>query len=73
MYRLRASAEVEIVVPDEPDGRGSAWPWGLVSLAYSPAFAPWLDVAGGFEASASPTKLASFTGLGRVSVTWEKR
>ena len=72
-YRLRASAEIEVVVPDEPDGRGAAWPWGLVALAYSPAFAPWLDVAGALEASASPTRLASFAGLGRMSFTWEKQ
>jgi len=73
VYGLRASAEIEVVIPDEPDGRGSAWPWGIISLGYSPSFARWLDLAGGVEASASPTKLASVAAVFRASATWEKK
>ena len=29
---FRYSSELEIVVPDYPDRRGAAWPWGLVAL-----------------------------------------
>ncbi|MFO0589302.1 MAG: hypothetical protein U0441_17320 [Polyangiaceae bacterium] len=73
VYRFHASAELELVVPDVPDGRGAMWPWGLVALGYSPKFAPWLDLAGGVEASQSPTRLASVAGIFRASATWEKR
>jgi hypothetical protein len=73
VYRLRAAAEIEVVAPDVPNGRGDVWPWGLVSLAYAPPFAPWLDLAGGLEASSSPTRISSFAGIFRASATWEKR
>lgn len=72
-YRFRAAAEVEIVVPDVPNGRGDVWPWGLLSLGYSPKFAPWLDLAGGMEASSSPTRIAALAGIFRASASWEKR
>ena len=31
---FRYSSELEIVVPDHPDGRGAAWPWGLSALSW---------------------------------------
>jgi len=73
VYRFHASAELEIVVPDTPNGRGAVWPWGLLAVGYAPQFAPWLDLAGGVEASASPTRLASIAGVFRLSATWDKR
>jgi hypothetical protein len=49
---FRYSSELEIVVPDEPDGHGVAWPWGLSALSWrSPK--GW-EVAGALEASATP-------------------
>jgi hypothetical protein len=49
---FRYASEIEIVVPDHPDGRGIAWPWGLVSLAWRSA-AGW-ELAGALEASSTP-------------------
>lgn len=72
-HGLRAAAEVEIAFPDVPAGRGEMWPWGLLSMAYTPARLRWLDIAAGIEAGATPTKIASLSGLVRASGTWEKR
>ncbi len=71
VHRLTASAEVELAFPDEPDGRGEVWPWGLVALSYSPHFARWLDVAAGAEAGSTPTSEAYVSALVRASATWE--
>jgi hypothetical protein len=70
-YRFGASTELEVVRPDNPNGRGSAWPWGLVALRYRPSSA-W-EMAGAFEASASPTYVAAMKGLLRVSYAWTSR
>lgn len=72
-YRLRASVEFELIFPDVPRGRGDVWPWGLVAMAYSPKEAPWFDVTAGVEASSSPSREASVSGILRASATWEKR
>lgn len=72
VHRLTASAEVEVAFPDEPEGRGEVWPWGLVALSYSPSFARWLDVAAGAEAGATPTSEAYVSALVRASATWER-
>jgi hypothetical protein len=49
---FRYSSELEVVVPDDPDGRGVAWPWGLSALSWrSPK--GW-EVAGAVEASSTP-------------------
>lgn len=70
---LRASAELELVFPDDPNGRGDVWPWGLVSLAYSPRPLPWLAMAAAVEGGASPTNEAFVSALARVTASWEKR
>lgn len=31
---LAVSAELELVVPDEDDGRGSVWPWALIATSW---------------------------------------
>jgi hypothetical protein len=49
---FRYSSEVEIVVPDHPDGRGAAWPWGLSALSWR-CRNGW-EVAGALEASSTP-------------------
>src|SRR5208283_2022745 len=49
---FRYSSEIEIVVPDQPDGRGAAWPWGLSALSWRSRNG-W-EVAGALEASSTP-------------------
>jgi hypothetical protein len=49
---LRYSSEIEIVVPDVPDGRGAAWPWGLSALSWR-SRQGW-EIAAAVEASSSP-------------------
>ncbi len=68
---LSTSAEVEVAIPDDPRGRGAAWPWGLLALRWKPV--PAFDVAGAFEASATPKNEVGLGGLLRASVTWESR
>jgi hypothetical protein len=68
---LAASAELELVVPDAPRGRGAAWPWGLVALRYRPE--PRWEVTGALEASASPTAISSLSGLFRVAYAWSSK
>jgi hypothetical protein len=51
---FRYSNELEVVVPDNPDGRGAAWPWGLSALSWR-SHGGW-EVAGALEASSSPLR-----------------
>jgi hypothetical protein len=52
-------------VPDHPDGRGVAWPWGLSALSWrSPK--GW-EVAGALEASATPLHRYETDALLRLS------
>jgi hypothetical protein len=66
--RVSASTEVEVVAPDDPRGRGAVWPWALVALRLRPE--PRWETACAVEASASPTAVASVSGLFRVSYAW---
>jgi hypothetical protein len=50
-HQLTASSELELVVPDDPRGRGAAWPWALGALGWD--HGPWHGAAA-VEASASP-------------------
>jgi hypothetical protein len=68
---FRYSSELEIVVPDHPDGRGVAWPWGLSSLSWRPPDG-W-EVAAAVEASASPLHRYEADALLRVSRALEIR
>jgi hypothetical protein len=65
---VRAGAEVELVRPDDPRGRGAVWPWALGSVSWS-SMTGW-EIATGVEASAGPTTKASVQGLTRVSYAW---
>jgi hypothetical protein len=65
------SYEIEIVVPDHPDGRGVAWPWGLSSLAWR-SRRGW-EVAAAVEASSSPIHRYETNALMRVSAPLEIR
>jgi hypothetical protein len=67
---LRYSNEVEIVVPDQPDGRGAAWPWGLSALSWRSG-AGW-NVAAAIEASSSPLHRYEADALLRLSYAFEE-
>ncbi len=62
---FRYSSEIEIVVPDRPDGRGPAWPWGLSALSWQSPDG-W-EVAGALEASSTPLQRYEFDALLHVS------
>jgi hypothetical protein len=66
-----ASTELELVVPDEPRGRGPVWPWGLLALRFTP-HRSW-ELASAIEASSSPTAVASLSGLLRAAYLWGSR
>jgi hypothetical protein len=66
---FRASSEIELVIPDHPNGRGFAWPWGLLALSWRSA-SNW-EVAGAVEASSTPARLYEANALVRVSRRWE--
>ncbi len=68
--RFRVGAEVEIVRPDDPRGRGSLWPWVLGAVGYRPSEG-W-DIAIGLEASAGPSSRGEAHGLVRVSYAFER-
>jgi hypothetical protein len=62
---FRYSSEIEIVVPDHPDGRGAAWPWALSALSWRSREA-W-EVAGALEASSTPQQRYEANALVHVS------
>ena len=64
---FRYSEEIEIVVPDHPDGRGTAWPWGLSALSWRSRDG-W-DVAAAVEASSTPLHRYEGDALVRLSRT----
>lgn len=61
---FRLSSEIGIVVPDEPDGHGIAWPWGLMALAWRSR--GW-EVAAAAEAASTPTHQFETNALARIS------
>lgn len=68
VYDLAASAELELVIPDDSMGRGEVWPWGLVALSWKPA-GLW-EAAAAVEARASPESRHAVNGLVRLSRRW---
>jgi hypothetical protein len=66
---FRYSTELEIVVPDHPDGRGAAWPWGLSALSWRSTDG-W-EVAAALEASSTPRERYEADALLRLSRTWD--
>ena len=68
---FRHSFEVEIVAPDQPSGRGIAWPWGLWALSWRSRSA-W-EVAAAVEASSSPLHRTEANALMRLSAPLEVR
>ncbi len=69
--RWRVSTELELVVPDDPRGRGDIWPWGLVALRYSPVRS--VDVAAAVEAASTPSAVREVNALARVGWMWGTR
>jgi len=68
---FRFSTEIEIVVPDDPRGRGIAWPWGLMALAWR-SHTGW-EVAAAVEAASTPEYRYETNALARVSRALELR
>jgi hypothetical protein len=68
---FRVSSEIEVAIPDEPDGRGAAWPWGLAALAWRSG-AGW-EVAAAVEAASTPEYRYEANALARISRTLEIR
>lgn len=60
---FRCSEEIEIVIPDHPEG--AAWPWGLSALSWRSRDG-W-DVAGALEASSTPLHRYEADALVRLS------
>lgn len=63
---FRYATELEIVAPDHPDGRGSAWPWALTALTWR-APGGW-EIAGALEASSTPLHRYEADALVRLSL-----
>jgi hypothetical protein len=68
---FRFSSEIEIAVPDQPNGRGVAWPWGLMALGWRSGTG-W-EVAAAVEAASTPEYRYEANALARVSRSLELR
>jgi hypothetical protein len=62
---FRYASEIELVVPDQPGGRGAAWPWGLSALSWRSRDG-W-EVASAVEASSTPQQRYELDALVHVS------
>jgi hypothetical protein len=71
LVRFRATAEIEIAIPDEPRGRGAVWPWALAALAWRSGTG-W-EAAAAVEAAATPQHSFETNALVRLSRTFEGR
>lgn len=68
---FRFSTEIEVAVPDHPEGRGTFWPWALVALGWRSA-SGW-EAAGAVEAASTPVHRFETNALLRVARTLEVR
>jgi hypothetical protein len=66
-HALVAGAELELVVPDDDRGKGTAWPWALGSLGYDRG--AWQGAIA-VEASASPQYTSRIDVLAQLSRRW---
>jgi hypothetical protein len=66
---LRFSTEIEVAVADEPRGRGVAWPWGLLAMAWRSGTG-W-EAAAAVEAAATAEHRFETNALFRISRTLE--
>ncbi len=62
------SSEVELVVPDEADGRGTVWPWALGAVSWR--FADSWTAAAAMEVSSSPQYTYRVDGIARLTRDW---
>ncbi len=67
--RLSLSTELELVIPDEANGRGRVWPWALTAMRY--AIDKRWTAAFAVEASSSPQFVSEINALFRLSSRWE--
>ena len=67
---LVLGSELELVIPDDPRGRGTAWPWLLGSIAY--VRGDW-QAAVAVEASASPLYTGRVDVLAQLNRRWSVR
>ena len=67
-HELTISAELELVVPDDPKmGTGTVWPWALLAAGWK--HGPW-EIAAAVEASASALESSRVDALVRVGRAW---
>jgi hypothetical protein len=69
-HELAVSTELELVVPDTDRGKGTVWPWGLVSASWH--HGDW-EAAIAVEASASPEYRQRLDGLFQLARRWSVR
>jgi hypothetical protein len=69
-WGFRAGAEVELVIPDDPRGRGELWPWALGSLGWRSGTG-W-EAAAGVEAASGPENRSEVHALARLSYSFER-
>jgi hypothetical protein len=67
---FRAAAELEVVRPDDPRGRGALWPWALASFGWR-APTGW-EVAAAVEASSGPAYRSELHTLARLSYAFDE-
>lgn len=64
---ITVSTELELVIPDDPRGRGTAWPWGLLAAGWRRD--DW-EAAIAVEASSSPQYRSRVDGLLQLTRRW---
>jgi hypothetical protein len=62
---FRLSTELELVAPDEPNGRGVVWPWGLLACSWRSRWG-W-NVSATVEAASSPEYRYEVNALAHLS------
>lgn len=67
---LRVGTELELVVPDDPRGRGEVWPWALGSIGWRSGTG-W-ETAAGVEGASGPEIRSEVHVLARLSYTFER-
>jgi hypothetical protein len=67
-HGFRLSSEIEVVVPDHPNGPEVLWPWGLMALGWRSS-SGW-EAATAMEASSTPATRYEVNALLRLSRTW---
>jgi hypothetical protein len=61
------ATELEIVVPDSSNGRGTVWPWGLVGVGWRPE--RW-ELAAAVEMASTPRAKTELNAMLRLSRSW---